>query len=58
MQTKKLKEWFNEIILGETIFRKLKDYKLEDRGKEIDTKLKLSKREFRGKGQYIDELFK
>lgn len=35
MQTKKLKEWFNEIILGETIFRKLKDYKLEDRGKEI-----------------------
>lgn len=31
---------------------------MEDRGKEIDTKLKLSKREFRGKGQYIDELFK
>ena len=31
---------------------------MEDRGREIDTKLKLSKREFRGKGQYIDELFK
>lgn len=31
---------------------------MEDRSSEIDTKLKLSKREFRGKGQYIDELFK
>lgn len=31
---------------------------MEDRGSEIDTKLKLSKREFRGEGQYIDELFK
>ena len=31
---------------------------MEERGKEIDTKLKLSKREFRGEGQYIDELFK
>lgn len=35
MQTRKLKDWFEEIILGETIFRKLKKYKLKDRGKEI-----------------------
>ena len=31
---------------------------MEDRGNEIDTKLKLVKRNFRGEGQYIDELFK
>lgn len=31
---------------------------MEDRASEIDTKLKMSKREFRGEGQYIDELFK
>ena len=31
---------------------------LEERSKEIDTKLKLSKREFKGEGQFIDEIFK
>ena len=30
---------------------------MSDRGNEIDTKLKMAKREFRGEGQYIDELF-
>lgn len=35
MQTRKLKEWFENIILGETIFRKLKRYENKDRGKEI-----------------------
>lgn len=31
---------------------------MEERAKEIDTKLKISKREFRGEGQYIDEILK
>ena len=35
MQTRKLKDWFEDIILGETIFRKLKKYESKDRGKEI-----------------------
>ena len=30
---------------------------MSDRGNEIDTKLRMAKREFRGEGQYIDELF-
>lgn len=34
------------------------DNMMVERANEIDTKLKITKREFRGKGQYIDELLK
>ena len=30
---------------------------MDERSKEIDTKLKIAKRKFRGEGQYIDEIF-
>ena len=30
---------------------------MDERSKEIDTKLKIAKRKYRGEGQYIDEIF-
>ncbi len=60
LKTPKAISKLNEIerMFLSTSERKSINLLMEERSKEIDTKLKISKREFRGEGQYIDELFK
>jgi len=48
---------FKSRMFLSTSERKQFDTIMDERGKEIDTKLKLSQRLYRGKGKYVEEIF-